>query len=82
MCETNPFKIAQAQFDEAAERLGLDDAMREFLRWPQKEFHVRLPVRMADGSFRVFHGFRVQYNNARGSRGRPCSCRRPCGRGA
>ncbi len=66
MSETNPFEIAQAQFDEAAERLGLDDGMREFLRWPQREFHVRLPIRMDDGSMRVFNGYRVQYNCARG----------------
>ena len=66
MTDLNPFKIAQAQFDESAERLGLDSAMRHFLRWPQREFHVTLPVRMDDGSFKVFHGYRVQYNSARG----------------
>ncbi|MGH7162946.1 MAG: Glu/Leu/Phe/Val family dehydrogenase, partial [Planctomycetota bacterium] len=60
------FRIAQAQLDEAAGHLGLDDAMREFLRWPQREFHVTLPVRMDDGVFKVFHGYRVQYNSARG----------------
>jgi glutamate dehydrogenase (NAD(P)+) len=66
MAELNPFHIAQMQFDEAAERLGLDGAMRHFLRWPQREFHVTLPVRMDDGKYRVFHGYRVQYNSARG----------------
>ncbi|MHC4490267.1 MAG: Glu/Leu/Phe/Val family dehydrogenase [Planctomycetota bacterium] len=66
MTELNPFKIAQAQFDECAEHLGLDNAMRSFLRWPQREYHVVLPVRMDDGSSRVFHGYRVQYNNSRG----------------
>ena len=66
MTELNPFKIAQAQFDECAEHLGLDTAMRDFLRWPQREFRVVLPVRMDDGSSRVFHGYRVQYNNSRG----------------
>jgi glutamate dehydrogenase (NAD(P)+) len=66
MPELNPFKIAQAQFDEAAERLGLDDGMRNFLRWPQREYRVTLPVRMDDGRFKVFHGYRVQYNSARG----------------
>ena len=66
MAELNPFKIAQAQFDECAEHLGLDTAMRSFLRWPQREYHVTLPVRMDDGSSRVFHGYRVQYNNSRG----------------
>ena len=66
MSEDNPFEIAQSQFDEAAERLGLDPGMREFLRWPQREFHVRLPVKMDDGNSRVFEGYRVQYNCARG----------------
>ncbi len=64
--DLNPFRIAQAQFDASAERLGLDDSMRAFLRVPQREFHVTLPVRMDDGVYRVFSGYRVQYNSARG----------------
>jgi len=66
MLHTNPFEMAQTQFDEAAEHLDLEPAMREFLRWPQRELQVRLPVRMDDGSLRVFTGYRVQYNSARG----------------
>ncbi len=62
----NPFKMAQAQLDEAAEYLNLDPATHEFLRWPMRELHVTLPVKMDDGSTRIFHGFRVQYNDARG----------------
>lgn len=62
----NPFKIAQRQLDKAAERLGLDQATHEFLRWPMREFSFTLPVKMDDGSTRVFHAFRVQYNTARG----------------
>ena len=62
----NPFEIAQRQFDEAAEHLGLDPAIRELLRWPMREFHFLIPVKMDDGSVRVFRGFRVQYNDARG----------------
>ncbi|MGB9861840.1 MAG: Glu/Leu/Phe/Val family dehydrogenase [Candidatus Bipolaricaulaceae bacterium] len=64
----NPFEIAQRQLDEAAKILGLERGMHELLRWPMREFHVRIPVRMDDGSVRVFEGFRVQYNWARG----PC----------
>ena len=64
--ELNPFKIAQQQLDKAVDRLGLDNTVREFLRWPMREFVVRLPVRMDDGSVKVFQGYRVQYNNARG----------------
>ena len=67
MSELNPFKIAQSQLDEAAEIMGLEPAVHELLRWPLREFHVRLPVRMDDGSVQVFHGFRVQYNDSRGT---------------
>lgn len=62
----NPFEIAQRQFDEAAELLGLERAMSDFLRVPMRELHVSLPVRMDDGGVKVFQGFRVQYNDARG----------------
>ncbi len=64
--ELNPFKIAQAQLDQAAEILGLDSATHALLREPMREFHVTIPVRMDDGSVKVFKGFRVQYNDARG----------------
>lgn len=62
----NPFKIAQEQLDSAAERLGLDPATHELLRWPMKEYKVLLPVKMDDGGTRIFHAFRVPYNTARG----------------
>ncbi|MDX1413209.1 MAG: Glu/Leu/Phe/Val dehydrogenase [Candidatus Promineifilaceae bacterium] len=62
----NPFAIAQAQLDEAAEVLQLDPVMHEFLREPMREFHFTIPVRMDDGTVRTFKGFRVQYNDARG----------------
>jgi glutamate dehydrogenase len=63
---TNPFEMAQAQFDHVADLLKLDQSIREILRWPMREFHFRIPVRMDDGSIRVFQGFRVQHNDARG----------------
>ncbi len=62
----NPFKIAQAQLDKAAEVLKLDPGMHELLRWPLRELHVTLPIKMDDGMTKVFHAFRVQYNDARG----------------
>jgi glutamate dehydrogenase (NAD(P)+) len=62
----NPFQVAQQQLDEAAELLKLDGALHELLRWPLRELHVTLPVKMDDGSSKIFHGFRVQYNDARG----------------
>jgi glutamate dehydrogenase (NAD(P)+) len=64
--ELNPFKIAQKQLDKCAEILDLDDAMHEFLRWPVREHHVTIPVKMDDGSVKIFKGFRVQYNDSRG----------------
>lgn len=66
MSEMNPFKIAQQQLDEAAKKLGLDPATHELLRWPMREYHFTLPVKMDNGATRIFHGYRVQYNNARG----------------
>ncbi len=64
--ELNPFAIAQEQLAQAAEIMGLDPATHELLRWPLRELHVTLPVRMDDGTVKVFHGFRIQYNDARG----------------
>ncbi len=66
MSVLNPFAMAQAQLDEAARYLHLDSATHEFLRWPKREVQVTFSVRMDDGSVRVFRGFRVQYNDARG----------------
>jgi len=62
----NPFTMAQAQFDKAAEVLNLDAATRELLRQPMREYQFSIPVRMDDGTSRVFRGFRVQHNDARG----------------
>ncbi len=66
MSGLNPFAIAQQQLDEAAEKLGLDAATHEFLRWPMREYHFTLPVKMDNGKTKVFKGYRVQYNNSRG----------------
>jgi glutamate dehydrogenase (NAD(P)+) len=60
------FEVAQRQFDEAAEAMSLDPAMREVLRVPQRELIVNFPVRMDNGTVRVFTGFRVQHNITRG----------------
>ena len=63
---TNAFAMAQQQFDHVADLLGLDQQVREILRWPMREFHLRIPIRMDDGRSRVFQGYRVQHNDARG----------------
>ncbi len=66
--ELNPFKIAQKQLDRAAEIMKLDPGIHAVLREPMRELHVRIPVKMDDGTTKVFQGFRVQYNDSRG----PC----------
>jgi len=66
MSEMNPFTIAQRQLDAAADRLGLDTATHDLLRWPQRELKVTLPVQMDDGNIQIFHAYRIQYNTARG----------------
>ncbi|NOZ88156.1 MAG: Glu/Leu/Phe/Val dehydrogenase [Deltaproteobacteria bacterium] len=62
----NPFEIAQRQLAQAAEILKLDEATHEMLRWPKRELAITIPVKMDDGTTKVFRGFRVQYNDARG----------------
>jgi glutamate dehydrogenase (NAD(P)+) len=62
----NPFRIAQQQFDKAAELLDLPLNIREVLRVPQRELTVNFPVKMDDGTTRVFTGYRVQHNLDRG----------------
>jgi glutamate dehydrogenase len=62
----NPYAMAQAQFDRVAAMLDLDPASRELLRQPLREYSFAVPVRMDDGQVRVFRGFRVQHNDARG----------------
>ena len=63
---TNAFQMAQAQFDKVADQLELDQSVRDFLRWPMREFHFRIPVRMDDGKIRVFQAYRIQHNDSRG----------------
>jgi glutamate dehydrogenase (NAD(P)+) len=62
----NAFQMAQKQFDHVAEQLNLDPQVAEILRWPAREFKFEIPVRMDDGSMRLFFGYRVQHNDARG----------------
>jgi len=64
--EINPFELAQKQFDHVADMLDLPEDVRAYLRWPRKEFHVRVPLRMDNGELKIFNGYRVQHNNALG----------------
>ncbi len=62
----SPYAVAVAQFDEAADRLGLSQAMRNVLRMPKRELIVNFPVRMDNGDVQVYTGYRVQHNINRG----------------
>ncbi|MEW6456573.1 MAG: Glu/Leu/Phe/Val dehydrogenase [Acidobacteriota bacterium] len=62
----NPFAVAQAQLDEAAKIIKLDPGVHAMLREPMRELHVSIPIKMDDGTVKVFRGFRVQYNDAKG----------------
>ncbi len=62
----NAFDMAQKQFDHVAKLLKLDSAVSEVLRWPMREYSFRIPVRMDNGTTRIFQGYRVQHNDARG----------------
>ncbi len=64
--ELNPFKIAQKQFDAAADYLELDSSMRQVLKNAKRQLIVSIPVKMDGGEVCVFEGFRVQHNVARG----------------
>lgn len=62
----NPFDNAKAQFDGVADQLELESGTRELLRKPMRETHFTIPVKMDDGSTKVFQAFRIVHNDARG----------------
>ncbi len=64
--DLNPQRIAQIQFDLAAEYLKLDPGLRQILRTPKRVLEVSIPVKMDNGQIKVFTGYRVQHNVARG----------------
>ena len=66
MATYNPFENAQAQFDKVAELLSLDQGTRDLLREPMREMHFSVPVKMDDGTTKVFKAFRIRHNDARG----------------
>jgi len=64
--EYNPYITAQMQFDRVADIIGLDRPIRELLRQPSREFHLTIPVKMDDGTVKIFNGYRIVHNDARG----------------
>jgi glutamate dehydrogenase (NAD(P)+) len=64
--EFNPLLAAEARFDQAAEKLNIDEGMQKVLRSPSREIIVHIPVQLDDGRLEVFTGYRVQHSIARG----------------
>ncbi|MGA9593634.1 MAG: Glu/Leu/Phe/Val dehydrogenase [Candidatus Acidiferrales bacterium] len=64
--DLNPYRISQIQFDIAAEHLKLDPGLRQILRTPKRILEVSVPTKMDNGQIKVFTGYRVQHNMARG----------------
>ncbi len=64
--QLNPFEIAKQQFDRAADYLELEESMRNVLRNAKRQLIVSIPVKMDGGETKVFEGYRVQHNIARG----------------
>jgi glutamate dehydrogenase (NAD(P)+) len=64
--DLNPYRIAQIQFDIAAEHLKLDQGLRQILRASKRVMEVSIPTKMDNGQVKVFTGYRVQHNIARG----------------
>ena len=64
--DTPTFRLAVAQFDQAAEAMELDHNLRERLKLPQRSLIVSVPVRMDDGRVEVYTGYRVQHDSSRG----------------
>src|SRR5918912_1368282 len=64
--DTPTFRLAVAQFDQAAELMNLAPNLRQRLKLPQRSLLVSVPVQMDDGSVKIFPGYRVQHDSARG----------------
>jgi glutamate dehydrogenase (NAD(P)+) len=64
--DNHTFRLAVAQFDQAAERMNLDQNLRERLKLPERSLIVSIPVRMDNGTVKVFTGYRVQHDSSRG----------------
>lgn len=64
--DLDPFDIALKQLNKAASVMNLDPEALAILSQPQKVLQVSIPVKMDNGKTKVFTGFRVRYNTARG----------------
>ncbi len=62
----NPYEVAKTQFYNVADKINLEQSLKDLLSQPSREYHFTIPVKMDDGSTQVFKGFRIQHNDARG----------------
>jgi glutamate dehydrogenase (NAD(P)+) len=62
----NAYESAQMQFDKVADQIGLDQATRDLLRQPSREYHFTVPVKMDNGTTKIFNAYRIHHNDARG----------------
>jgi glutamate dehydrogenase (NAD(P)+) len=62
----NPFQVAQQQFEKAADFMDLPGYLRQILSQPKNELIVNFPVKLDNGEYRLFKGYRVQHNNVLG----------------
>jgi glutamate dehydrogenase (NAD(P)+) len=62
----NPFEVALTQLDEVSNMIGLDKGLHQFLAQPKRVLTISIPVKMDDGTIKVFTGFRSQHNDALG----------------
>ncbi len=64
--QQDPWEMALAQFERAARYVPLKRGIREFLMFPRRELTVHFPVKMDDGSVRIFTGYRVHHSTVLG----------------
>jgi len=62
----NAYSVAMENFERAADQLGLEEDVRNMIRYPERILCVNVPVRMDNGKIECFQGYRVQHNTARG----------------
>lgn len=66
LIETNPFEMAKKQVDIVAEKMGLDNNIRKFLKRVERSLIVSIPIKMDNGNLEIFEGYRVQHSTIRG----------------
>src|SRR5207247_11377711 len=64
--EMNVYQNAEARFEVAAHKLGLEQGIYRFLKWPSREITLYVPVGIDNGTLEVFTGYRVMHSNVRG----------------